>query len=120
MKTEAYVYMVECEDGSLYTGITKDVRQRMKEHYDKTEKGAKYTRSHQIRKIRMVWKAETYAAAARLEYAIKQLPRAKKLRLIERPEEEVKALFPKLAEEKYEPGTEYIMDICNLLDRNCM
>lgn len=112
---ESFVYMVKCEDSSLYTGITKDIRQRMKAHFYKTEKGAKYTKSRKICRIMMVWEAESYASAARLEYAIKRLPRMKKLQLIEQPEEKVKELFPKLAEEKYVPRMEFLTDIGELL-----
>lgn len=114
-KKESFVYMVMCEDGSLYTGITKDIGQRMRDHYFKTEKGAKYTKSRRIQRIMMVWEAETYRSAARLEYAVKQLPRVKKLQLIEDPEEKRKQLFPKLAEERYTPRTEFVMDILELL-----
>ena len=115
-KKESFVYMVRCEDGSLYTGITKDVGQRMRDHYFKTETGAKYTKSRRIQRIMMVWEAETYRSAARLEYAIKQLPRAKKLQLIEEPKEQQKRLFPKLAGERYVPRREFVMDISDFLE----
>lgn len=117
MEKEAgsFVYMVECRDGSLYTGITKNIRQRMHDHYYKTEKGAKYTRSRQIFRIVMVWEAVSYSSAARLEYAIKRLARKDKLKLIEEPEKQIKGLFPKLEEEKYVPRREFIMDITELL-----
>lgn len=112
---EAFVYMVMCEDGSLYTGITKDLRKRMKDHYFKTGKGAKYTKSRRVQKIMMVWEAETYASAARLEYAVKHLPRAKKLQLVEEPEEKKNQLFPKLMEERYIPRRELVMDVLEFL-----
>ena len=58
-----YVYMLRCEDGSLYTGIASDVEKRFAMH--KSGHGAKYTRSHPP------------------VAAIKKLPRAKKLELTE-------------------------------------
>ena len=44
----AFIYIVKCQDGSLYTGITKNLKKRMGEHYHKTGRGAKYTRSRQV------------------------------------------------------------------------
>lgn len=112
---KAFVYMIKCRDGSLYTGITKDLAQRMKDHYGKTEKAAKYTKSRGIREIMMVWEVDSYRAAARLEYAIKRLTREKKLQLIARPEEKLRAFFPKLSEEVYLPRREYKMEITKFL-----
>ena len=63
----SYVYMVRCEDESIYTGITKDVAKRMKEHFFQTEKGAKYTKSRKVKTVLMVWEAMNYSSAARLE-----------------------------------------------------
>lgn len=40
----AYIYMVRCQDESLYTGIAHDVGKRMREHYYKKKTGAKYTK----------------------------------------------------------------------------
>lgn len=111
----AFVYMVECEDASIYTGITKDIRHRMKEHFLKTGRGAKYTKSRPVKSIRMVWEVESYSLAAKMEYAIKQLPRSKKLRLIEAPEGGIKENFPQLATEQVIVRREYIGSIAALL-----
>ena len=43
MENKAYMYVLECGDGSLYTGYTTDVQARLKKH--QTGKGAKYTRA---------------------------------------------------------------------------
>ena len=71
------VYMVRCSDGSLYTGITKDVKSRVSLH--NAGRGAKYTRAR--RPVELVYR-ETVGdrgAAMRREYAIKRLrPIAKK------------------------------------------
>ncbi|MBR4627823.1 MAG: GIY-YIG nuclease family protein [Ruminococcus sp.] len=78
-----YVYIIRCTGGLLYTGITNDVERRMSEHFGQTEKCAKYTRSHQAEALEALWSAPDRSHASRLEYRIKQLPKAKKLRLIE-------------------------------------
>ena len=69
----AYVYMLCCADGSLYTGWTNDMEKRLKAH--QSGQGAKYTRSRGP-----VDKSE----ALKREYAIKQLSHTEKLKLIER------------------------------------
>ena len=112
----SFVYMVKCEDGSLYTGITKDVKKRMGEHFFKTQKGAKYTKSRQVTEIMMVWEATSFSSAARLEYAIKRLTRKDKLTLIANPTKKLGILIPKLSEETYIPRTEYVMEISRLLE----
>lgn len=75
-----YVYILRCEDQSLYTGIAKDVEQRFKMHQQL--KGAKYTKSHKVIDVVAIWKCETRSEALRLEYAIKKLTKEKKERLI--------------------------------------
>ena len=76
-----YVYMLSCGDGSLYTGIAADVEKRFRQH--QSGAGAKYTRSHLP--VTLVYQEclPDKSAALRREYAIKQLPRAKKLLLVE-------------------------------------
>ena len=81
-----YVYIIECEDSSLYTGIAKDVVQRLRQHYHHLSGCAKYTLSHQMKDIRAVWWTEDKVTACRLEYWIKRLTRKQKLKLIESPE----------------------------------
>lgn len=115
MGQKSFVYIVECEDTSLYTGITKDLKKRMQEHYDKNGKGAKYTRSRGIVAIIMVWEAVSYSSAARLEYGIKHLARRDKLKLIASPEKGVKELLPKLSEETYIPRREFVMSVDKFL-----
>ena len=74
------VYILECSDGSLYTGITNDLSRRIKEHKDGT--GAKYTQSHPVEKCVYSEECATRSLALRREAAIKRLPRAKKLVLV--------------------------------------
>lgn len=75
------VYILECSDKTLYTGIALDVNKRLIEH-NTSDKGAKYTRVR--RPVRLVYteEAEDRSSACKREYAIKQLTRVQKLKLI--------------------------------------
>ncbi|MGN8888588.1 GIY-YIG nuclease family protein [Blautia sp. HCP28S3_G10] len=77
-----YTYIVQCADGTLYTGWTTNVMRRLKEH-NEGKAGAKYTRAK--RPVNLVYYEgyETKEEAMRREYAIKQLTRKEKLELIE-------------------------------------
>jgi len=75
-----YVYILECADGSYYTGITNNLEQRLSDH--NTGKGAKYTRYK--RPVKLVYK-EVYhdkSTANKREIQIKDLSRGKKKELI--------------------------------------
>lgn len=103
-----YVYIVRCEDASLYTGITTDVARRMAEHRSQAAPGAKYTRTRKVIALEALWKAPDRMAASTLEYRIKQLRRAQKLALVEHPERADAVAFPKFDEaaaKKGAPGT---------------
>lgn len=75
-----YTYIVRCADGTLYTGWTTDLQRRMSAH--NAGEGAKYTRSRRPVTLLYHETFETKEEALRREYAIKQLPREKKLQLI--------------------------------------
>jgi putative endonuclease len=75
-----YVYIVECADGSLYTGWTIDVEKRVKAH--NAGRGARYTRMHGPVKLVYSESQPTRAAAMKREAAIKTWPRKRKLKLI--------------------------------------
>lgn len=75
-----YVYIVECRDGSLYTGWTNHLQERIQAHNQ--GKGAKYTKSRRPVKLVHVECFATKEEAMRREYVIKQLPRRKKQMLI--------------------------------------
>ena len=77
------VYMVRCLDGSLYTGITKDVSRRVSEHNSDDGLAANYTRSR--RPVILVYQERqgTRSSASKREYAIKQMNRQEKLALID-------------------------------------
>ena len=76
-----YTYIVQCRDGSLYTGWTTDLKRRVRAHNEGT--GAKYTKSR--RPVSLVYYEifDTREEAMRREYEIKQLTRSEKLRLID-------------------------------------
>ena len=77
-----FTYILECADGTLYTGIATDVEKRFEEH--KNGKGAKYTRAHGAKRIRYSEHCADRGAALRREIEIKNMPRAEKLSLIGR------------------------------------
>lgn len=78
-----YVYMVECADGSLYTGVATDVERRVEEHNSQTLKAAKYTRARQPVTLAYQSLEGSRSEACRREWEIKQLSRSQKLRLIQ-------------------------------------
>ena len=95
-----YVYMLRCEDNSIYTGITVDVERRMKEHFNKNKKRAKYTSSHQAKKLEAVWETENKSLASKLEFNIKKLKKVEKEEIILTKDLE-KYLEEKIEIEKY-------------------
>jgi len=78
----AVVYILQCADGTLYTGWTTDLERRLQAH--NSGRGARYTRGR--RPVRLVYREEqpTRSAAQRREAAIRRLARTDKLKLIER------------------------------------
>lgn len=75
-----FVYIVECRDGSLYTGIAKDVAARIAQH-NGGRGGARYTRGRGPVRLVYCEPAASRSAASRREAAIKRMPRAAKLSL---------------------------------------
>ena len=67
-----YTYMLRCTDNSIYTGITSNLERRMEEHFTKNEKCAKYTATHQAKKLEATWESENRVLASKLEYHIKK------------------------------------------------
>lgn len=66
-----HVYMVSCNDGSLYTGITNNLERRLSQHNGKTWGGAKYTHSRGPVKLVYIEKYLTRKEAAKREWEIK-------------------------------------------------
>ena len=76
-----YLYILECRDGSLYTGITDDVSRRFAQH--NAGKGAKYTRGRGPLILRYQEECRSHGDALRREIEVKKLTRLEKLTLIE-------------------------------------
>lgn len=75
-----HVYILQCGDGTLYTGIAKDPEKRLEEH--RNGRGAKYLRGRGPLKMVFHQLADSHGEALRLESKIKKLPRPEKLKLI--------------------------------------
>jgi putative endonuclease len=75
-----FVYLLLCENNSIYTGIASDVEERIAKHRD--GKGAKYTRSHKPVRVLYTEKYKSKGEAASREAQIKGWCREKKLALI--------------------------------------
>ena len=78
------VYILRCADGSLYTGITRDVARRVKEHNSNGLLAARYTRAR--RPVALVYQepVTTRSAAGKREYRIKRMTRSDKQKLVEK------------------------------------
>ena len=76
-----FVYVVECADSSLYTGITNDVARRINEH-NYGAQAAKYTRARRPVELVYIEGFDTRSMATKREYEIKKMPRGEKLKLI--------------------------------------
>ena len=79
-KGRFFVYIVECRDGTYYTGYTPDLENRLKAH--NSGKGAKYTRSR--RPVKLIWKKgfRDFKKAVSEEARIKRLTRIQKDKLV--------------------------------------
>ncbi len=106
-----WVYTLLCEDNSLYTGFTDDIKRRVHAHYHGLKSAAKYTKSHKVAGISALWKTESETGARKLEYRIKQLPKSKKLLLIQKPERATE-FFPELSEFEFSPDRETKFEDC--------
>lgn len=85
-----YIYIVECKDGTYYTGYTNNIKNRIKAHNE--GKGAKYTNGRRPVKLRYTEKYETKGEALSREYAIKQLRRSEKQKLFKEKEDETERI----------------------------
>lgn len=80
MKTEWFVYILKCADGTFYTGITTDVARRVKEH-NESAKGAKYTRVRRPLTLHYSEAAASRSDAAKREYELRTLSHKQKKQL---------------------------------------
>ena len=79
MEKQWVVYILECKDGSLYTGITDRLQHRLNAH--RAGKGAKYTKGRGPLKLRYLEDCANHSAALKREIAIKRLSREQKIEL---------------------------------------
>ena len=96
-QTMNYTYIVQCSDGTLYTGWTNDLNKRIKAHNN--GKGAKYTKPRLPVELVYAKGHATKEEAMKDEYRIKQLPRQDKQKLCREYEEEQKKLQGRTEEE---------------------
>lgn len=75
------VYIIRCDDGTLYTGITNDLARRWQQH--RSQRGAKYFRGRQPEALVYAETGHDRSSASRREAAIKRLERGGKLKLLE-------------------------------------
>ncbi|MFT5179968.1 MAG: putative endonuclease [Candidatus Paceibacteria bacterium] len=74
-----YIYLLQCADNSIYTGITTDVERRFKEHKEGT--ASKYTKAHKAVKIIYTEESKNRSEASKREIEIKKMQREEKLKL---------------------------------------
>jgi len=77
MEKKWCVYILQCGDGTYYTGVTNDVEKRMDAHA--SGNGSKYVRKNGFGKLLKVKECKDKVDACKCEWAIKQLPRGEKL-----------------------------------------
>jgi|WetSurMetagenome_2_1015567.scaffolds.fasta_scaffold137622_5 putative endonuclease len=81
IKNMYHLYILECADKTLYTGITTDIARRVAEH-SRSELGAKYTAARRPVKLKYCQKFKNRSAASKAEARIKKLKKSEKLELI--------------------------------------
>ena len=72
-----YVYILECQDGSFYTGVTNNIDARMNSHA--IGKGSKYVCKKGFKRLLRIKSCKDKSDACKCEYIIKRLPRCEKL-----------------------------------------
>jgi putative endonuclease len=78
-----HLYLIECIDGSYYTGITTNVERRFAQHINGD--GARYTRSHKPLRILASREVGTHSEALKAELVVKRLPKEEKIAAIATP-----------------------------------
>ncbi len=81
MEKQWYVYILECQDGTFYTGVTNDLDSRMNAHAN--GKGSKYVYKKGFKQLLKAKLCKNKSDACKCEYEIKKLPRNKKLNWFE-------------------------------------
>ena len=76
-----FLYVLQCSDGTFYTGTTTDINRRLREH-NSSALGAKYTRSRRPVKLVYLVEHEDRSSAQKAEYGFKKLSRNQKQKII--------------------------------------
>ena len=87
MDKQWLLYILECKDGTLYTGITDNLQRRLDAH--KSGKGAKYTKGRAPLTLRYTEQCGNHSQALRREIEIKKLTRQERIALFRRDQTEV-------------------------------
>ena len=77
-----YLYVLQCSDGTYYTGVTTDVKRRLNEH-NNSSRGSKYTKTRRPVKLIYFSEFENRSSAQKAEYRFKKLKREQKERAID-------------------------------------
>lgn len=88
-----FVYILRCQDNTLYTGITVNLQRRIREHFAGGAKCAKYTRVHRPVRLEAVWCCQGRSAALKQEYWIKQQCKQEKERLIRHRRQQTESIM---------------------------
>jgi putative endonuclease len=98
-----FLYLIECADGSVYTGIAVDVQARFEKHLSGT--GARYTRSRKPLQVLASFEMADRSSASRAEYWVKRLPAVEK-RALAAGVRTIESVVPAVVEEAAETGSE--------------
>jgi putative endonuclease len=98
-----FLYLIECADGSVYTGIAVDVQARFEKHLSGT--GARYTRSRKPLQVLASFEMADRSSASRAEYWVKRLPPGEK-RALAAGARTIESVLPVVVEEPAETGSE--------------
>ena len=110
-----WIYILECENGSYYTGYTKDLAKRYKEHTNGPS-GAKYTRGFKPVKIAQCWKLyDTKGTAMKIEYFIKSGKRKIKDIIVSNPD-----MLKKIVSEKFNANINIISSNPKLIEEKSL
>lgn len=77
------VYLLRCNDKTLYCGITTDIERRLNEHNQCDKKGAKYTRARRPVTLAYLENSQNRKTASQREYQLKKLPKKAKEKLVD-------------------------------------
>ncbi len=81
-----WIYILECENGSFYTGCTNNLSKRYRQHLNGTGR-VKYTQSFKPIRIAQCWRLlDTRGTALKVEYLIKSMERSDKEAIVKKPE----------------------------------